>query len=81
MAHTEICHIIIKGVLQCILCIWRESDGCIKRFLNSFCCDSSVDELKHREPTVFDQGFLQLSGELFVRFVMIETVAVLKHGF
>ena len=44
MAHTEICHIIIKGVLQCILCLWRESDGWIKRVLNSFYCDSSVDD-------------------------------------
>ena len=32
--------IIIKGVLQCILCLWRETDGWIKRVLNSFCRDS-----------------------------------------
>ena len=40
-----------------------------------------IIELKHREPMVFDQGRPQLAGELFVRFVMIGTVAVLQHGF
>ena len=40
-----------------------------------------IIELKHREPTVFDQGRPQLAGELFGRFVMIGTVVVLKHGF
>ena len=25
MANTEICHIIIKGLLQCIMCLWRET--------------------------------------------------------
>ena len=49
MVHTKIYHIIINGVLQCILCLWRESDSWIKRVLNSFCldsfcCDSLVDD-------------------------------------
>ena len=85
MAHTEICNIIIKGALQCILCLWRESDGRIKRVLNSFCCDSSVDDAAYVvllvSQTVFGQGRPQLAGELFGRFVMIGTVVVLKPGF
>ena len=40
-----------------------------------------IIELKHLEPTVFDQGRPQLAGELFGRFVMIGMVVVLKHGF
>ena len=62
-----------------------ESDGWIKRVLNSFCCDSSVDDAAYVVlrvgQTVFDQGRSQPAGELFKRFVMIGTVVVLKHGF
>ena len=69
MAHTEICHIIVKSVLQWILCLWRESDCWIKRVLNSFCCDSSVDDAAYVVlrvgQMVFDQGRPQLAEELF----------------
>ena len=53
-------------------------------YLNSFCCDSSVDDavyvLLRVGQTVFDQGRPQLAGELFGRFVMIGTVVVFKRG-
>ena len=39
MTHTEICHIMIKGVLQCSV-----YDGKVTVESNAFCCDSSVDD-------------------------------------